>query len=453
MKYGLISPPKRRFGNDVIDIVPIRGLRSGGPYHTPEIIKKDRVYIVPITINTPGFDTNQNLIMEAVEGICTILKDYLRVKSEVVDLGEVQTINVPDYSVCSARDLYHRLNKIEHELIRRGYREKLSSTVVLVFTRSTARPIKVTPYYVTKIAFGLKPVSQVITEKALANPKMSYTNIALGIFTKLGGIPWRLNELIPSTDLIIGVGRTILRYYESFNQREVIESWMGSIAIIRSDGVFREARATIVKTEKELADWIAENISKTINNFIIRHAVEEVNVSIHYSGKKVSKEEMESIEEVVEEIRKREGIRINVKIIHVTNDIPHRLLCEKYNMYPFSGFYWISSEREAYITPLGASLIGSKVYYSFTGIPHTLKVTVVKTIGSITLRDALIDSLHEVHSLTFMHLAGLNININEPISTKYSRELAYLVRSLEIASKTIGTTLPATMVYDKLWFL
>jgi len=453
MEYDIIPLPKRKFGNDITDIVPVRGLRSGGPYYTPGNVKEDRVYLVPVIVNIPEFSLGYDQVLEAVEEVCTVLKDYFRIRSEVIELGKSQVLSIADYSASSVHNLYYKLNEIKQELVRRGYREKLSNIAILVFTRSTAPQIKVTPYYVTKIVFGYKPISQVITEKAMANPKMSYTNIALGIFTKMGGIPWRLNKLMPSTDLIIGVGRTTLRYRRLSSRGEVVESQMGSVAIMRSDGVFKEARATVVRTKDELVNWIAENISRTINSFILKHALEEINVSIHYSGKKVSREEMESIEEVVEEIKRRENVRINVKIVHITDDIPHRLLCERYNMYPLSGFCWILSEQEAYITPLGASLVGSKVYYSFTGIPHTLKVTLVKTIGSLTPRDALIDSLHEIQSLTFMHLAGLNININEPVSTKYSRELAYLVKSLEITSKAIAVQPLATTTYDKLWFL
>jgi len=453
MKYDFISPSKRRFGNDVVDIVPIRGLLSGGPYHIPDNINEDKIYLVPIIIRTPDFDINSERAMEVTRRISTTLEKYFRIKSKIIRLDGIPLIDIIDYSIDSARKLYHKLEEIKRKLLVLGYRDKLRNIAVIVFTRSTARPLKVTPYYITKLIFDFEPVSQVITERALFNPEMSFTNIALGIFTKLGGIPWRLNELMPSTDLIIGVGRTILKHYEETNQKEVVESWMGSVAIIRSDGVFREARATIVREKEELINWIAENINRIINIFISKHLSTELNVSIHYSGKKVSREEIDRIEKVIANIKERQNVDVSVKIIHITDDIPHKFLCKDYNMYPLSGFYWISSNREAYITPMGAALVGSKVYYSFTGIPRTLKITVVKTIGSITLKEALMDSLYEIHSLTFMHLAGLNININEPISTKYSRELAYLVKSLEITSKSIGASLNATMTYDRLWFL
>ena len=452
MEYDIIPPPKRKFGDDTTDIVPVRGLKTGGPYHIPDNIKEDKVYLVPIVINSPEFSLNCDQAIEFVGKVRIALKEYFKVKSEVVELSKVQ-LNISDYSIHSAYDLYHRLSEVKHELIRLGYREKLSNIAVLLFTRSTAPQVKVTPYYVSKMVFSYEPVSQIVTERALANPRMSHTNIALGIFTKLGGMPWRLNELMPSTDLIIGVGRTTLRYPRLLSREEVIENWMGSLAIIRSDGIFREARASVVGTGNELIDWVTENINKVINSFILKHALEEINVSIHYSGKKVSREEMERIEGVVNRIKQRENVKINVKIALITDDIPHRFMCESYNMYPLSGFYWILSEREAYLTPLGASLVGSRICYPFTGIPHTLKVVLIKTIGSLEPKEALIDSLHEIHSLTFMHLAGLNININEPVSIKYSRRLAYLVRSLEIAGKITTIKPPATTVYDRLWFL
>ncbi len=453
MNYGIIPIPKRKFGDGKSDIVPIRGLSTSGPFFIPENIRNDKVYLVPIIIKSPDFNLDQNRVLGILNEISSILRNYFKVKSDVIEIEKALTFKMDDFSVSSARFLHDNLSQIKQELYERGYRDKLKNIVSIVFTKSSAPQLKITPYYIAKSVFNYEPTSQIITEKALGNPKMSLNNIALGIFTKLGGIPWRLGELIPGTDLIIGVGRTIYRYRIPQSRREDISNWMGSIALVRSDGVFKEARAAIVKTRDELATWVAENISKTINSFILRNALEEINVSIHYSGKKVSEKEIESIQEVVDNIKRRERVRINVRIVHITNDIPHRFLCERFNMYPLSGFYWILSDRVAYLTPLGASLIGSKVYYSFVGIPHTLKIILIKTMGSITPREALMDALNEIHSLTFMHLAGLNININEPVSTKYSRELAYLISSLEITNEIIGANSLTKTPYNKLWFL
>ena len=460
MKSDVLPLPKRRFGSGVTDIVPIRGLENGGPYYIPDYIKNNGLSILPIVINTPNFAINMDQIYNFLEGVKTHLEKYfglknLKNKVRILD-KEKESLKVSDFSEGSMKNLLSELNRLINDPLKLGaYKpNKLDNIAVIIFTKQTSRELKFTPYYITKLVFGEKPVSQVVTEKALGNSSMSYANIAAGIFTKLGGIPWRLNEVLPTANIIVGIGRTVVAIRESTGQGEVRRSMIGSVAIMKSDGVLKEAKATIVKDKEKLANWIARNVVDAVRSYIFGSLVSEVNVSIHYSGKKPSQEEIDAIKKQIERIRDTEKVKVNAKIVHVTDDIPHRILCKEYNMYPVSGFYWITSEKTAFLTPLGATELGRKTYYSFIGIPHTLKVTLVETTDSnLKPEEALIDSLQEVYSLTFMHLAGMNININEPISTKYSKELAYLTLSLTVIGEKFNINVPNETEFTRLWFL
>jgi len=460
MKMGVLPLPKRRFGGGVTDIVPIRGLVNGGPYYIPDDIAKNGILMLPIVVNTPNLVIDADQACGFLNGVKTHLEKYFRVRVRIPDdfvekFVKKTSLKISDFSKESVTNLFKELHSLKEDPFALGaYKPKLGNIAVILFTKYTSRKLKFTPYYVTKLVFGDELVSQVITEKALDNQQMSYANIASGIFTKLGGIPWRLNELLPTADIIIGIGRTVVTIRESPEQREVSKSMIGSVAVMRSDGVLKEARATVVKDKEELAKWIARNVRYAIESYILRSLVSEVNASIHYSGKKPSQEEMDAITKQIERIRYDTNVRVNVKIVHITDDIPHRILCKEHNMYPVSGFYWITSERTAFLTPLGATELDNKTYYSFTGIPRTLKVTLVKIIDSgLKPEEALMDSLQEVYSLTFMHLVGMNININEPISTKYSRELAYLTLSLVIIGNRLGIRTPSETEFARLWFL
>jgi len=456
LHHGLLHPPLRRFGHSITDLVQIRGLNRGGPYKPPESISK--VYLLPILIELPDIRFKDEDVDKALEKLNNIMEKYFRLPTEYITLNianKYERIKINDISSRTMKALYDRLLDIRNQLIELGYEDKLNGVVILVFTKQTSPMLKCTPYYVTKTIFLEKPISQVITENALSKLDMSITNIALGIFTKLGGVPWRLADIIPSADVIIGVGRTVVRYYsEQLNM--ITKALIGSVALIRSDGVFTKAKATIVESPEELTSWIASNINSMIREFLFvgsRKIPSSLDVSIHYSGKRPRKKEAAEIKKKIEEVSKRAGIDIKYKIVHITHHIPHRFMCKKFNMYPPGGFYWILSEKEAFLVPLGATSLGGRTYYSFTGIPHTLKITIFDHSRDLEAREALEDAISEVYNLTYMHLAGLNINIGEAISTKYSQRLAFVVGSLNVLRESMGLKFNIPYRFNKLWFL
>jgi len=469
-RVGVASPPARVFGGGIVDRIPVRGLLRGGPVQVPDSVKKHGVHLVPVVIGAPGFSISYQRASEEADHVCGILNQYFRVRCKNLgpEVGSEEVaerwglkIDVQSYDINEVKRLYNILLKgARFWLAGRLGSEALESSALLVLTRRTSPKIAVSPYYAVKALFSGderdSPASQVVTERVLSSAQahqMSLTNIALSIFTKLGGVPWRLEQSIPSADVVIGVGRTVIR------RAGQPESLMGSVAILRSDGVFGEARATVVKSGDELARWINTNVQRVVQKLVMEKAG-EIAVSIHYSGKRPSMAELKSVEETINSLSREGGARVSAKLVHITDDVPHRLMCSSYNMYPVGGLYWIPSDREAYIAPVGVSLdpkTGPR--YPFTGIPGVLKVELVQVVGSLDRRQALLDSVNEVYSLTFMHLAGLNTNIGEPVSTKYSRRLAYTARSLEIFSESTGLSSPAierlrrSQPYGKLWFL
>jgi len=468
-QVGVASPPARVFGGGTVDRIPVRGLLRGGPVQVPDSVKKHGVHLVPVVIGAPGFSISYQQASEEADHVCEVLKQYFRVGcknlgSEVGSEKDAEQrnlkIGIQSYDTSGVKSLYNMLNKVLSRLAGQLGSEALESSALLVLTRRTSPKIAVSPYYAVKALFSGdyqdSPASQVVTEKVLSSDQahqMSLTNIALSIFTKLGGVPWRLEQSIPSADVVIGVGRTVIR------RAGQPESLMGSVAILRSNGVFGEARATVVKSGDELATWINTNIQRVVQKLVMEKAG-EIAVSIHYSGKRPSKAELKSVEETINSLSREGGARVSAKLVHITDDVPHRLMCSRYNMYPVGGLYWIPSDREAYIAPMGVSLgLKTGPRYPFTGIPGVLKVELVQVVGSLDRQQALLDSINEVYSLTFMHLAGLNTNIGEPVSTKYSRKLAYTARSLEIFSESTGLSSPAierlrrSRPYEKLWFL
>jgi hypothetical protein len=454
MNCDIFKVPKKLFGNNIIHIIPKYGLENGGAYSIPEQIKrKGEIQILPTIVYPKVSDEEyqqfKNQCIEFADKLGDVFKKYFGVSLNFNEWEEVFVNSV--FSIKELATLNEKLSKKLGEWRDRYGDDLRDQYVILLFTEYTPEYQKLTPYYLSKCVFSNEIPSQVVTERALEKKfEMPLANVSLGIFAKLGGIPWVLSSPLPS-NVIVGVGRTIVRHRVD-TKAEQVESYIGSVALITSEGVVSKTRAKVVSEKEELISWISRNIEKAVESFVLRKGEKEASLSVHYSGKRPSKEELEALKRTIEELKSK-GIKVSYKILHVTSDINLRLLCEKYNYYPRSGLYCIASEREAYLTPLGAIKIEKDKHYPFTGIPRTLKVTLIETSENSIL-DELKIGLREVYDLTHMHIAGTQINTNEPITTKYSRELAYLVSSLLYLRRRLGLEcLKSHDVYERPWFL
>ena len=452
MRCDRLELPLRRFGGGVTDVYPTRGLSRGGPYAIPEEVRKSReVSVVPIFVRVPEFKEYQEFMNAAKAFLEKLREEFRRYFRIVMKVHEEREVTISSlYLPEDLRTLYNKLRRVKTELSELYGDKEVGQVAVLIFTRWTPEYQKLTPYYISKCVFGSEVASQVVTEVAFSNFDMSLANVSLGIFAKIGGIPWVLAEPL-SADVIAGVGRTTVKYRES-RQAEVSKDYIGSVAIVGSDGVVSEVRAKVVSEPEELSGWISSNVRRAARSFALSKGTKEVRLSVHYSGKKPSIEELRELSKAIEDLES-EGLRASYRVLHVTDDINVRLLCEESKYYPTSGLYCITSDREAYLTPLGALKLGTREHYSFTGIPRTLKVSLIHTSESGTLEE-LTEGLREAYWGTFMHLAGAQININEPITTKYSRDVAYLVGSTAIAERSLGIACSiAKDVYERPWFL
>lgn len=95
------------------------------------------------------------------------------------------------------------------------------------------------PYYEAKAAFAQLGIpTQMVTIELLSNDRVfdwSVANIALGMFAKLGGIPWTIDAPAGDHDLMIGVGRANIRDDAAGGQRRIF----GYAVSFISNGVYR----------------------------------------------------------------------------------------------------------------------------------------------------------------------------------------------------------------------
>jgi len=456
-RFGNLEVPKRRFGGGFIEVNPRRGLSKGGPYASPARIKEEATLVIPLIVKSSVYEEPQNFkekAMEFLDKLCEEFRKYFRMSVENAKEEPYEVLITNPYKPAELQRLSAELRRIKNEL-RDRYGDALEQrAVVLIFARQSLKYQKLSPYYVSKCVLGHEIASQVVTDVALSNFDMSLANVSLGVFAKLGGIPWVLNNFLP-VDVVVGVGKTIIKYREE-GRGEVSQDYLGSVAIVGANGVISEVRAKVASTKEELASWIGSNVQRAVSEFVLSSGTEEVSLSIHYSGKKPSKDELDGLKEVIEDLKNKK-IKVSYKVLHITDDVNASLLCKGCNYYPASGLYYLLSDKEAYLTPLGALKLGSSgPYYSFTGIPRTLKVSLVDASeGNEGGASRLTEGLREVYYLTFMHIAGMQININEPITTKYSRDVARLVGSVVCVRKKLGVECSISLgdVYERPWFL
>ncbi|WP_223654181.1 Piwi domain-containing protein [Hymenobacter psoromatis] len=148
------------------------------------------------------------------------------------------------------------LNKIEE--IRASASGKIITIGILP---SKEHPDNNRKYYLLKYYFtNEKMPLQLITKPVISNGKTfeySIANIALQIFCKLGGYPWKIE---PSNDncLIVGLGQSY-RYETKENQR-VIKKTLAYSVLTDSSGIFKSIKILANNTDERYLSELERNL-------------------------------------------------------------------------------------------------------------------------------------------------------------------------------------------------
>jgi hypothetical protein len=139
------------------------------------------------------------------------------------------------------------------------------------------------------------PVQTVHTE-TIRNPnilKWSVSNIAIQIFSKLGGVPW-IVEPSHQNCLIVGIGQAHKRKENPKSDEEKIERFFSYSVLIDSSGEFKSIKQLADETDKSK---FIESITKNVSEIIQEN--KNYNKIIFHIPQKINKEEIQIIENIL----------------------------------------------------------------------------------------------------------------------------------------------------------
>jgi len=320
-------------------------------------------------------------------------------------------------------------------------------------------------YYRTKAEFlrnGI--VSQVVTIDLLENEnnyKWALLPIAIQMFAKMGGVPYILNRDIVSGELkdylvfIMGLG---ISQHPLYKNRGV-----GFITVFDNRGAwyFMNAKTVLMrKEERDLHVKLSELLRSTINEIYKLYGNKNIILIIHYSGKDISSREENAIRDAINKVNESGGfVAVYVlKIIKDGNIAIWEMRNGEYTYPPVGTVFRLKQDLHLLVT--SGCFDEDKTDCNIRrGLSRPIIISRHRNIEpegaseefNITDRDLL---------ATVFGMCMLNYNtvqnpvLREPITTRYSREIAWLtLRLKEDFNVDIGSDVVQNKLRYIMWFI
>jgi hypothetical protein len=325
-------------------------------------------------------------------------------------------------------------------------------------------------YYRTKAEFLKQDVtSQVFTIDLLKDKKnyrWSLLPTSIQIFTKMGGVPYILERgIIDSPDIqvfIMGLG---ISYHPLYKEQRV-----GYVLIFDESGDWQFLEAGSITSEDmesgEDIDTLAEKIAGLLNTAITKLAnkiqAERAILIIHYSGKEISSREESAIAKALQELKLSQKI-LAVYVLKIKkSDIaiydlesPFKINGSKTG-YPEIGTVFKLKPYVYLLVTTGYFEVNGKVKGNIRrGLPSSLIISRHREMEKINEDKTEINDeslLDSVFGLCRLNYASVQNPVStEPITTRYSREIAWLTLRLQEATKSKSEF--ATAFRTRMWFI
>lgn len=241
------------------------------------------------------------------------------------------------------------------EVLKATYPKERVLPVVLVPMSKHTSDEETRAYYAAKHAFlanGL--ASQFIDRKRLTDRtalKWSISNIGLGLFAKMGGVPWRVE---PSTErcLVVGIGQA-----HRIVERSV-ERYIAYSVLSDSSGIYDAIR--VLGNSTRLEDYIA-SLKTNLHQVLLEHGKQYKSFVLHvtYSMKRA---EIDAIRGLLKELKEGDATGSEFVAIKFNdhNDF-FGFSYEHNSRIPFEGTVASLSKHEALVWFSGVGLSDSKV--------------------------------------------------------------------------------------------
>ena len=275
------------FGNDKRDISQFRGIRNNGPYKKPDT---DHIQYLFIYLEQHiGYAKDLLLALrgERYSGTFPGYESMFRVK---FDNDRIAGIPIKDYSRESFEEVLQKL---------KNYNADRILPIIIIPSRDKKENENI--YYTAKYIFVKEQIPiQIVTLDVLRNKeklKWSVANIALQIFAKIGGYPWKVDPKHQNC-LIVGIGNchNICRT----NSGTKVNKFFAYSVLTDSSGLYLDLEV-LSKTEDSGQNLVQlrQNLRHIIDKYKEQYQYTKIVIHAPY---KVRKDELKEIENLLRDI-------------------------------------------------------------------------------------------------------------------------------------------------------
>jgi len=376
--------------------------------------------------------------------------------------------------VLTYRDIEDIINEVEKEEGSSSGREVFP--IVIIPKESKLNPFS--PYYRIKaelLSRGL--VSQIVNVETISDPdtlRNSLLSIYVQLFVKAGGVPYLVSNSYILSDaneynIIIGysLSRDPIRHKNAVGSIIVynpVGQWLVSEFVL--DELPFNNRDKLDDYKQSLENALERAYKVAVNKDVIKSA-QKVNVIVHYRGKELSTKEEQVILETINKFRK---VNSSVYVLKIQqSDIILSATSKDYldpDMYPPTGYYTKLLPDTFILQTVGKHIelktrkdgkLKGNIVSGGTAKPILVSIKRFGDNENLELDSAKRERLSIRLLSTVFALARINYVsvyqhlISEPVTTRYARELAYIISRL--GYKEVDSELALRVLRDRMWFI
>jgi len=290
-----------RFKGDQTDLSQFQGIRKFGVYKG---IEEEVKYVFVFEDKYRDFANNLyfSLIGKSNPGTFTGMQQFFNLP---FSQKELIRISLKGYSKNDIETAIKEIEKIQ--------KDNLQSKIIVIFlepNRFEDLSADESPYYAFKFYLTAKNIPvQVVRNDQTNNAnalKWSTSNIALQIFAKLGGIPWKVKPT-KNNCLILGIG---VAHEREDNGK--IKKYFSYSVCLDSSGIYKKLDVLAEETTKsEYLKKLQENLIRLLTN----EEFKDYRKCALHLYESIKKDDIKSIENALKEIRNTEFkvLKINTK--------------------------------------------------------------------------------------------------------------------------------------------
>jgi hypothetical protein len=381
--------------------------------------------------------------------------------------------------VLTYRNIEDIFNEVEKEVRSSSVREVFP--IVIIPKESKLNPFS--PYFRIKaelLSRGL--VSQIVNVETISDPdtlRNSLLSIYVQLFVKAGGVPYLVNNSYILSDaneynIIIGysLSRDPIRHKNAVGSIIVynpVGQWLVSEFVF--DELPFNNRDKLNDYKQSLENALERAYEVAVNKDVIKSA-QKVNVIVHYRGKELSTKEEQVILETINKFRR---VNSSVYVLKIQqSDIILSATSKDYpdpDMYPPTGYYTKLLPDTFILQTVGKHIelktrkdgkLKGNIVSGGTAKPILVSIKRFGDNENLELDSAKRERLSIGLLSTVFALARINYVsvyrhlISEPVTTRYARELAYIISRLgskEVDGEIALRVLRDKVLRDKMWFI